>query len=94
MIQRIEDVVFDEDGNRILPEPEEETTEEVYLDENGNPRETIVIDGVTYVVEETIPGIGFESKEEEEAFIDSICKSFEENDKYDIYSTPNLGVRA
>lgn len=55
-------------------------------------KEIIIIDGQEYELVETIPGIGFKSKEEEEEFINSLFKYDE--DEYDIFNTPNMGVRA
>ena len=55
-------------------------------------KEIIIIDGQEYELVETIPGIGFKSKEEEEEFINSLFKYDE--DEYDIFNTLNMGVRA
>ena len=55
-------------------------------------KEIIIIDGQEYELVETIPGIGFKSKEEEEEFINSLF-NYDEYE-YDIFNTPNMGVRA
>ena len=59
-------------------------------------KEIIIIDGQEYELVETIPGIGFKSKEEEEEFISSLFNydEYEYEYEYDIFNTPNMGVRA
>lgn len=49
-------------------------------------KEILIIDGEEFIKEESIPGEGFETKEDEEKFIEEYIKSLEEQDKYDIYS--------
>lgn len=54
----------------------------------------LIIDGQKYEFIKSIPGTGFKSKEEEEEFVNNLFNYEDEEDEYDIYNTPNMGLRA
>ena len=56
-------------------------------------KEIIIIDGQEYELVETIPGIGFKSKEEEEEFIEDYVRCLEKQSReiFEIYDVEVSG---
>lgn len=57
-------------------------------------KKILIINGQECEFIRSVPGIGFKSKEEEEEFVKNLFNYEDEDNEYDIYNTPNMGLKA